>query len=531
MFAFAIWDARTHSLFIARDRLGKKPLHYRLDDDGIAFASEPKAFLAEPGFVPEADPEAISHYLTYQYVPSPWSAFRGVRKLPPAHYLLIRDGRVQVERYWTLQYGPKQRITEEDACTELVERLTEAVRLRLISDVPLGAFLSGGIDSSVVVALMARLSGSAVKTFSIGFEEKDYDERAYARLVAERYQTDHHEFVVRPDATEIFDALVWHYNEPYADESAIPTYYLSQLTRRHVTVALNGDGGDENFAGYQRYVPEGALEMYDHLPAPLRRRLASAARLTGNGRPDGLLARGRRWLERGAASRPERYARRMTYIDSSLKAVVCTPEFARAAGGVSSERLLLDAVARRDAGAFVDDMMRADVGMYLPDCLLVKVDIASMAHGLEARSPLLDHGFMEFAATLPARFKLKEHTKKYIFRKAVKDLLPAGILDRRKMGFGVPLDHWFRGALRDLTRDVLLGRSADRGYFRRDVIARWIDEHERGVRDWHDHLWTLLMLEHWHRTFIDRRVPAAAASPVPVVPELAMPSPRASHGR
>lgn len=252
MFAFAIWDGRTRSLFIARDRLGKKPLHYRIDRDGIAFASEPKAFLADPGFVPEPDLEAISHYLTYQYVPSPYSAFRGVRKLPPAHYMLVQDGRVRVERYWTLAYGPKRRVTEQEASDELVSRLREAVRLRLISDVPLGAFLSGGVDSSVVVALMAQLSGAPVKTFSIGFEEKDYDELPYARQVARRYETDHHEFIVRPDATEIFDRLVWHYNEPYADESAIPTYYLSRLTRQHVTVALNGDAGDENFGGYQQ---------------------------------------------------------------------------------------------------------------------------------------------------------------------------------------------------------------------------------------------------------------------------------------
>src|SRR5690606_24333971 len=229
MFAFAIWDRRTRRLFIARDLLGKKPLHYRIDRDGLVSASAPKAFLADGTFVPEPDVEALAHYLTYQYVPSPFSAFKDVRKLPPAHYLIVEDGRVDVQRYWSLSYAPKRRVSEAEACEELIATLTESVRLRMISDVPLGAFLSGGIDSSLVVALMAQASGRPVKTFSIGFDEPEYDERHYARLVATRYATEHHEFVVRPDASAIFERLVWHYNEPYADESAIPTYYLSQM--------------------------------------------------------------------------------------------------------------------------------------------------------------------------------------------------------------------------------------------------------------------------------------------------------------
>jgi asparagine synthase (glutamine-hydrolysing) len=518
MFAFAIWDARTRSLFMARDRLGKKPLHYHVDRDGIAFASEPKAFLGDPGFAPEPDLEAIGQYLTYQYIPSPYSAFRGVRKLPPAHYLLLRDGALHVQRYWSLAYGPKRRTTEAEACEELISRLTESVRLRLISDVPLGAFLSGGIDSSAIVALMAQQSSAPVKTFSIGFDEKDYDELTYARLVARRYGTDHHEFVVRPDAAAILSSLVWHYNEPYADESAIPTYCLSQLTRQHVTVALNGDAGDENFAGYERYVPERVVELYGRLPRALRRMVAGAAdTLPSLGGPRGLVARGQRWLDRGADTRAGRYARRLTYFDSMLKQYVCTPEFLRASGGNAADGLLLRALDDSGTGNFLDAMMRADVALYLPDCLLVKVDIASMAHGLEARSPLLDHTFMEFTATLPADFKMRNGVKKHIFRKAVAHLLPAEILGRRKMGFGVPLESWFRGALRELVRDTLLGNSAERGYFRRDVVVRWIEEHEHGIRKWHDQLWTLLMLELWHRAYIDQRpvVPPATISALP----------------
>ena len=252
MFAFALWDAAQRTLFIARDRIGRKPLHYLLDRDGLAFASEPKAFLADPTFEPRPNPEAISAYLTYEYVPSPLSAFEGVHKLPAAHYALLRDGRLTLQRYWKLSYAAKLRISEEDARVELLDKLRSAVRRRLISDVPLGAFLSGGIDSSIVVALMAAQASGPVKTFSIGFNEKEFDELPYARLIAERYGTDHYEFVVRPNAKEIFPRLVWHYNEPFADASAIPTYYLSQLARRHITVALNGDAGDENFAGYRR---------------------------------------------------------------------------------------------------------------------------------------------------------------------------------------------------------------------------------------------------------------------------------------
>jgi len=254
MFAFAIWDGQTRTLFLARDRLGKKPLYYYQDAKQFLFASEPKGILQDPEVPVEPDLEAIHHYLTYGYIPSPYSAFKGFRKIPPAHYLIIREGRVHLERYWQLRYHPKLQMTEAELREELLTRLREAVRLRMISDVPLGAFLSGGIDSSTVVALMSECSSGPVKTFSIGFEEERYNELPYARLVAERYGTDHHEFVVKPEAIKILPELVWHYNEPYADSSAIPTYYLSKMTREHVTVALNGDAGDENFAGYERYL-------------------------------------------------------------------------------------------------------------------------------------------------------------------------------------------------------------------------------------------------------------------------------------
>ena len=507
MFAFALWDARARKLFIARDRVGKKPLHYYVDRDGLAFASEPKAFLADRSFTPEPNLEALSAYLTYQYVPSPLSAFKGVHKLTPAHYLLVEDGRVTTHRYWKLSYANKRRLSEDDACAELRDRLREAVRLRLISDVPLGAFLSGGVDSSAVVALMAQLSDAPVKTFSIGFDEKEFNELPYARLVAERYATDHHEFIVRPDATEIFPQLVWHYNEPYADASAIPTYYLSELARRHVTVALNGDAGDENFAGYRRYIRRKPAQRFDRLPSAVRKTVAGLASLApAPPRSDSVVYRGRQWLRRLSDTPAGRYSRAVTMFDPELKSEACTPEFLERAGGGAASKLLLDAFHASDAADFVDALLDIDVTYYLSDCLLVKVDIATMAHGLEGRSPMLDHEFMEFAASLPADLKLRgEHTK-YIFKRAVRDLLPSEIIDRPKKGFSVPRDVWFRRDLRELSGDLLLdGRLAARGYFRMDMVRRLLQEHWNGTASWQNQLWTLVMLESWHRMFIDAR--------------------------
>jgi asparagine synthase (glutamine-hydrolysing) len=507
MFAFAIWDSRDKSLFIARDRVGKKPLHYRLDEDGIAFASEAKAFFGEPSFAASPNLEAISHYLTYQYVPSPLSAFNDVSKLPPGSYLLVRDGAVQVHRYWRLRYEPKRQVNEEDAARELLDRLREAVRVRMVSDVPLGAFLSGGIDSSTIVALMAELSGTPVKTYSIGFDEEEYNELPYARLVAERYGTDHHEFVVRPDAASIVPRLAWHYDEPYADESAVPTYYLSRMTRQHVTVALNGDAGDENFSGYSRYVPDGSLERFDQLPTVVRRSLLSLLNsLPESGPSDTIPARGRRWARRASSSREMRYARRMMHFPSELKRRLCIGEFGAVVARHDSSRILLDAFAGSSTRNFIDAMLDVDVNHYLPDCLLVKVDIATMAHGLEGRSPLLDHEFMEFAATLPAHLKRRGSEGKYLLKRAVASLLPAEVLQRRKMGFGVPLDHWFRKDLREMVSDLLLnGSGAKRGLFDASLVRRMLDEHAAGTALWQNQLWNLLMLEQWFCTFIDRR--------------------------
>lgn len=506
MFAFAIWDGRDRSLFLARDRMGKKPLYYYQDTKKFLFASEPKGILQ--GLEVPAGPDftAIHHYLTYGYVPSPLSAFRGIRKLPPAHFLLLRAGTVRVERYWRLQYRPRLTVTEQEVCEELLSHLRKAVRLRLISDVPLGAFLSGGIDSSTVVALMSEYSSGPVKTFSIGFEEEAYNELPYARLVAQRYGTDHHEFIVKPDALAILPELVWHYNEPYADSSAIPTYYLSKMTREHVKVTLSGDAGDENFAGYERYLASRIAGRYDKLPRLLRRSLEwGIGALPEVGPFQGLYRRGKRFFAVASEEPRQRYARWVGFFTNAGKEELYTRAFREATARSDSIELLLQAYDAVDAFDFVNATLGVDVAMYLPEDLLVKMDIASMAHSLEVRSPMVDHVFMEFAASIPSGLKLKGLTKKYIFKQAVRGLLPKSIIDRPKMGFGVPIDRWFRRELREMAYDTLLDRRClDRGLFRQAVVQRLLDEHVSGRAEWHFHLWSLLFLELWFQRFIDQ---------------------------
>jgi len=505
MFAFGIWDKRHRKLFLARDRVGKKPLYYWLDHEGIAFSSEPKAFLADPQFKPEVDFEAISHYLTYQYVPSPWSAFQGVQKLPPAHFLVVANRQVRIERYWKLSYSQHYKGSEHEASQELIQKLEEAVKCRLISDVPLGAFLSGGIDSSVVVGIMAQLGTSPLNTFSIGFEQEAYNELSFARTIANRFGTRHQEFIVTPKPSEMFSKLTWHYNEPFADSSAIPTFYLAEMTKQHVTVALNGDGGDEDLAGYDRYLANVLSGRYDRLPAFLRRWIETVARCLPEPKESKtLISRVKRFASALSHSPEYRYSLWMSHFDSGLKAELCTEEFKAGCGGNESVELLLDAFQRSDATDMINATLDVDVNTYLPDDLLVKVDIATMAYGLEARSPFLDHEVMEFCAGLPAHMKLRGSNKKYLLKKAVSGLLPPEILRRPKMGFGVPIDHWLRNELRDFAYDMLLSpRSIQRGYFKRAVVERLLHEHVNKVRAWHYPIWNLLMLELWHRMFID----------------------------
>ena len=506
MFAFAIWDGRNRSLFLARDRVGKKPLVYRLEDDRLLFASEIKSILHAPRVPREMEPEALHHYLTYGYVPHPLTMFRGIEKLPPAHYLMWKDGKADVEEYWRPPFRVAPRLPEEEYAARLRDLLTEAVRLRLISDVPLGAFLSGGIDSSIVVGLMSRLSNAPVKTFAIGFEEKRYDELEYARLVARHFGTEHKEFVVRPNAVEIIPEIVWHYDEPFADSSAIPTYYVSQITRRHVTVALTGDAGDEGFAGYPRYKAVKLGQWYDRLPGFLRRRLGGKAweRLPASVEHKTFRRRLRRLLEAMNLPPRARYVRWCAIFDDTRKAALYAPEFAAALGDNSSAEVFESEYEKVQGLDFLGQTTFVDYMRYLPDDLLVKVDIAGMAHSLECRAPFLDHKLIEFIAEIPTDLKLRGFTSKYLLRRAFGSMLPPAILRRPKMGFGVPIADWFRGDLREYVRGVLLDPATlRRGYFNPAAVEQLVQEHVEARWDHGYRLWSLLMFELWHRSFVD----------------------------
>jgi len=502
MFAFALWDAKAKKLFAARDRLGKKPFFYTATNSAFIFGSEIKAITADPSVTVAPNWRAIDQYLTYQYVPSPITSFEGIEKLPAGH-LLVCDAatrQVKVERYWQPPLAEKTRASRAEIAGEIVDRLREAVRMRLVSDVPLGAFLSGGIDSSAVVALMAQESSERVKTFSIGFEDDAFDERACARLVAERYGTEHHELVVRPDAAEVLPLLVRHYNEPFADSSALPSYYLSKMTREYVTVAISGDGGDENFAGYNNYAAAMAWSKAAAIPASVRQFAGHAVSSTLNALPyTNVTARASHAVTMAASDLPTRFRLQSTIFKPLEKKAGYTRRFQSLAGETAA--LDLPWSAGMDA---LDWMMRHDQTYYLADCLMPKVDVASMANSLEVRSPLLDHEFVEFTATIPSEMKRDGSGGKRIFKDAVRHLLPDAILTRPKSGFGVPLARWLRTDLAPLVADTLLsGRAARRDLFEPEFVRRIVDEHARGARDWSTCIWALLFLELWFREFID----------------------------
>jgi len=513
MFAFSLWDEKKQVLFLARDREGKKPLFYAALPDRIVFGSEIKAILQDLDFMSEPDIEAIHHYLAYQSVPAPFCAFKGVKKLLPAHTLTVKNGQTRLHRYWKLSYLNKLTVrTAQDEIAlqnEIIERLREAVRIRLMSDVPLGAFLSGGIDSSIVVALMAGLMDQPVKTFSIGFTHEEYNELPYARMVADRYGTEHHEFIVTPDARAIIPELVWHYNEPFADSSAIPTYYVSKLARQYVTVVLSGDGGDENFAGYPRYQNQGEYGLKRRYPSILRRLARPNQMLRafiGSGRWRNTFKRAK-----GLDQKKLLYYLRITHFHENYQAQLYTPEFRLRLGEGATLDLMLDKYHQSDAQNFLDATLDVDLGFYLPDTLMTKIDIAAMANSLEARVPMLDQRFLEFVARIPPELKLKDGTiSKYIFKKAAEPYLPQEVIYRKKMGFGVPIDHWFRNELKTMTYDTLLSqRAIGRGYFRREYIETMLNRHQAG-ETWQYLIWNLLMLELWHLMFIDQTLPIPA---------------------
>ena len=513
MFAFAIWDQQKRRLFLARDRVGKKPLYYTDNGRCFAFASELQGLLQNPEVQREADLEGVDSYLSWGYVPAPLTGFKNVLKLPPAHFLMLDvgpdDTKTRVERYWDLQYSPKITMTESEAGEHLREKLTEAVRYRLISDVPLGAFLSGGIDSSIVVGLMAQVSGTRVKTFSIGFDDNDYNELRFARAIAERWGTDHTELIVKPDELAVLPKLVKHYGEPYADSSAIPTFYVSQITRSGVTVALNGDGGDESFAGYDRYAATriadrlASLGLFGSATAALARFLPDSID------PKNRVRRAKRFLSVAREERPERYSNWVSYFTAVAKRQLYAPSFTEAVAPKNRQLWMEDLWKEVGDLESVDAAMAVDIKSYLPYDLLTKVDIASMANSLEARSPFLDHVLMEFAAQLPTHLKLHGRKSKYLLKKTFADLLPTENVRRRKMGFGVPIARWLRTSSRELLQDTLLSHQArERGYFKPERVDQLVREHVTERADHSFQLWSLLMLELWQREFVDACTPA-----------------------
>lgn len=505
MFGIALWDGLRRTLLLARDRTGIKPLHYVERKGRLYFASEIKSLLAAGAVDRGLNGAALDHFLAFLYTPRDASIFEGVRKLPPGHYARWRNGRIDVRQYWHIPAEESFTGSEQEAAEALHGVLEDAVRCHMISDVPLGAFLSGGVDSSTVVALMAQSSAAPIKTFSIGFNEPDFDELEHARTVARRFGTDHHECIVRPDGLAILDDLVGHFDEPFADSSAIPTWYVSEIARRHVTVVLSGDGGDELFGGYDQYGVHPRVGRFDRIRVP---GLRAAAAAIWPMLPHG--ARGKNFLRHVAQGPKGRHLDAMSYFHADERRALYTGDMRRIVARHAEETLgrqfdRFSNLARESA------MMKFDFETYLPEDVLTKVDRMSMAHSIESRVPLLDNRVIEFAAALPSHLKISAGRRKHILKEAIRPLLPPSILERRKQGFGVPLGVWFRGGLTDLFSDVLGSPSArQRGYFEPRFIDRLLREHLGRQRDHTLRLWQLLVFELWHRQYLDRQDAARA---------------------
>jgi asparagine synthase (glutamine-hydrolysing) len=506
MFAFAIWNGRERELFMARDRTGKKPLYYTRTSRGtFIFGSELKTLREHPEFAAQLDLQALDAYLTFGYVPDPLTIYQDVHKLAPGHVLAFKHDRVAIREYWDFPYQETQTKTitdEAEAVAGLRELLDESVRVRMVADVPLGAFLSGGVDSSTVVGLMARHTVQPVKTFSIGFREDSYNELKYARIAAKRFATEHHEFIVTPEICDVVDDLVQQFDEPFADSSAIPTYVVSKLARAHVKVVLSGDGGDELFAGYTRYAVDRQRSGFAKLPRLLREEIMQRL---GRTLPHG--AWGRNYVHDVALDPLDRYIEYISIFKSLNKAIAYTDDFQAQVNVAESVTYFREIANRSRTKDGLDPLLYLDSKTYLPGDILTKVDRMSMAASLETRVPLLDQRLVEFVCRrIPASMKMKGLATKHILKRAVLDLVPPEILSRPKQGFGVPIDQWIKQQLRVRLCETLTDpRTMQRGYIRPQYVDILLKEHERGRRDHAGELWALFMLELWHRTFIDRQ--------------------------
>jgi asparagine synthase (glutamine-hydrolysing) len=505
MFAIALYDKQKRSLLLARDRLGKKPLHYVLHNGRLLFGSEIKTILAVAPELGKVNAEGLLQYFYFGYIPDPHTAFQNIRKLPPGHLMEYRDSKVEIREYWDVPaYGTHAVMSEQECLEELEHRLEEAVRIRLISDVPLGALLSGGVDSSIIVALMARVSAGPVKTFSIGFRAEQFNEAAHARLVAQHFKTDHHELVLDPNLEETITFLSGMLEEPFGDSSMLPTYYVSRMAREHVTVALSGDGGDELFAGYDRYLVAMERRKFDRMPRWLgqlyRRQIHDRV-------PAGMYGKNLAW--NATLSPRDRYLDDVSFFPAlHRERSLFTTEFLESAQRLPDPLKLwqtyYDEAPARDA---LSRLMYLDVKTYLAADILAKVDRMSMATSLEVRVPMLDHEFVEWVSALPVDWKFRTGTRKYILKKLAERLgIPSELLHRRKQGFQLPLVEWMRSEVKDQFLRVLLEpRTLQRGYFKPEAVRSLVDEHARGRRNRSGLLWRMLVLELWQRNFMECR--------------------------
>ncbi len=518
MFAFALWDAKRRRLLVARDRFGEKPLYWGVFDNTLLFASEPKVLLAHPAVKPTLNLQALRQYLSFDYVPAPLSIYQGIQKLPAAHMLTLENGRITIEPYWCLSYKTSQPVpSEREAAEHLQDLLADSVRMRLVSDVPLGVLLSGGVDSSSVAALAVRASSEAVKTFSISFAESSFDESAYARSVAKFLGTDHHEERLSANlaANLVGEIGAW-MDEPFSDPSLVPTYLLSRFTRKHVTVALGGDGGDELFAGYPMYAGHRWAEIYNKVPAPLRTGMIEplVRLLPVKTKNLSLDYKAMRFV---TGTKYEMVARHHIWFGSftpgEQQQLLTAEALQQTENDIYREERQM--VEQCDNDDTVTRMQSLDTRLYLAEDILTKVDRASMAVSLEVRAPFLDPRVAEYAASLPPNYKLRGHKTKYILKKAVHELLPPFVTRRGKKGFGVPVAEWLKFKLRPLARDLLSPERVRRaGVFNPEYVSRLQDEHERGVANHRKLLWTLLMFELWHESFIEtpRRIETSVSS-------------------
>jgi len=508
MFAFAIWDKRKKQLFLARDRIGKKPLFYYYDQKNFIFASEIKSILEDLIVKKDINYEALCDYFKYLYVPDPKTIYNNIFKLKPGHYLICNKKGISIKEYWDVSFSQQNNKGLEEISRELLAVLDKSVKLRMISDVSLGAFLSGGIDSSSVVALMAGHKEDPVTTCSIGFDSGAYDEIKFARKIVDKFNTDHHEFTVKQKAAEVLHKLVYHFDEPFADSSSIPTYYVSKLARQKVTVALSGDGGDENFAGYEKY-------YIDDIENRLRRKIPNLIRKVLFPPLSRFLYNGNHTLFRKGATLLETlgyeadygfYLTNSQFSDFVWENII-NDETKRKLEGYDPSDITRHYYHKADADNHLSKILYTDIKTYLPGDILVKVDRMSMAHSLEVRAPILDHNVVEFAASIPPNFKYNRGDKKHILKKTFQGILPNEIMYRRKMGFSVPMADWLRGELKTLAGNYLIsGNSGLKNFFKSGSIIRLWDLHQRGIRDYSTILWSLVMFEMWYQEFIEKKI-------------------------